>query len=167
MVEAARCTIFMSTGHLTRTCHVQWVVLGNNIWAYFFLREMCTSMAIAYTGTMQGYTCEILLIHITLERLHHTDMHKLFVQPDYYGYHWHGLSFTVKSWASRGIHAMYEQSCLAHTWSQRTSCRLSLVACLVTWSSDSESKLPCVLPMHSTWIVFTLAFFHADPAVWQ
>ena len=32
------------------------------------------------------------------------------------------ISFTVKPWASRGIHAMYEWSCQANTWSQRTPC---------------------------------------------
>ena len=42
--------------------------------------------------------------------------------------HWHGLSFTVKPWASRGIHAMYERSYQMHPWSQGTSCCLSLVA---------------------------------------
>ena len=81
---------------------------------------------------------------------------------------WHGLSFTVKPWASRRIPAMYERSCQVRTWTQRTysrSCSLSLVPCLVTQSShsyhSSESKLLCVLPMHSTGIVFAIAFFHA------
>ena len=79
--------------------------------------------------------------------------------------------FTVKPWVSMGILAMYEWSCQACTWSQHMSCCLSLVACLVTRLSDSyhslESKLPCVLPMHSTWIIFALTLFHTDPAVWQ
>ena len=67
----------------------------------------------------------------------------------------HGLSFTVKPWASRGIPTVYEQSCQASNWSQNAPCaRLSLAACIVTQSSDSyhdfENKLPWVLPMHST-----------------
>ena len=74
----------------------------------------------------------------------HTDM-QLFIQLDYYGYTLHGLSFTVKPWASREISAMYERSCQAHIWSQCTSCCLfclSLIACLVLQSSDSQ-KLNC------------------------
>ena len=44
---------------------------------------------------------------------------QLFVQPAYYDdNHWHGLSFTVKPWASRGIPTMYERSCQACIWSQ-------------------------------------------------
>ena len=71
--------------------------------------------------------------------------------------HGHVLSFTVKPWASRDSPAMHEWSYQACTWSQRTSCCLSLAACLVTRSSDSyhssKSKLACVLPIHSTCLV--------------
>ena len=76
----------------------------------------------------------------------------------------HGLSFTVEPRVSKGIHAMYERSCQARTWSQRTPCCPT-----VTQSSDSyhswESTLLFVMPMHST--LFTLTLFHADPAVCQ
>ena len=50
------------------------------------------------------------------------------------------------------------------------TCSLNVTRSL-PWSLDSyrgsKSELLCVLPMHSTWIVFALALFHADPAVWQ
>ena len=48
---------------------------------------------------------------------------------------WHGVSFIIKQWVSRGVPAMYERSCQARTWNQRTSCCLSLIACLVRRSS--------------------------------
>ena len=50
---------------------------------------------------------------------------------------------------------------------------LALAAWFVTWLLGSEhrdaweSKFPHMLPMHSTWIVFTFTLFHADTTVWQ
>ena len=86
----------------------------------------------------------------------------------------HGLSFTVKPWASKGIHAMYERSCQVRIWSQRAPCWPTVTCSLpchaivrlasMVRENGSESKLPCMLQMHSIWIV---TLFHADPAVWQ
>ena len=59
-----------------------------------------------------------------------------------YGYTGHGLSFTVKPWASKGIPAMYEWSCQALTWSKprhRTFC-LSLAACLAGVTRSSQTR---------------------------
>ena len=62
-------------------------------------------------------------MHIECPRRYYSTVSPLWVQQ-------YGLSFTVKPWTSREIHAMYERSCLARTWSQRTPCCLTATCSL-------------------------------------
>ena len=89
-----------------------------------------------------------------------TDIYEVFIRPDYYGYTGHGLSFTVKPWASKGsqlcmsghakrlpeanlatVHSLSHAACLAGVTPDRP---------IHTMFPSSESKLSCVLPTHST-----------------
>ena len=82
----------------------------------------------------------------------------------------HGQSFRVKPWASRGFPA--------YVWVVMPGAKTSPLYILLSHLQPalpchhtiflSESKFPhCVLPTHSTWIIFALAVFHNDPAIWQ
>ena len=83
--------------------------------------------------------------------------------------HWHGPSFTVKQWASRGIPAIYERSCQACAWSQHTSDLLS-----VTCSLSCQAIISTIVQKVAVWAANAFSLnrlcarsFHADPAVWQ
>ena len=51
----------------------------------------------------------------------------------------HGLSFTVKPWASKGTPVMYERSCQALTWS-KSHHRTFSVTCSLPWWSHVQSS---------------------------
>ena len=69
----------------------------------------------------------------------------------------HRLSFTVKPWESRRIHAIMNghARCVPETSVQPALSRDHQTPTMV--------KFPCMLPMDSTGIVFALTLFHADP----
>ena len=54
-------------------------------------------------------------------------------------FHHHGLSFIVKPWASKGIPAMYEQSCQALIWSKPRHRKFS-VTCSLPCRSHTQSS---------------------------
>ena len=110
-------TVIYVLRNLWATLGIQWVIL---------LERYCIIMGWTWAGSNSHLGCP----HV----VDHTCWHEA-IRPA--GLHGHGLSFTVKPWASRGILAMYERSCHVLTWSKphhRTFCSLSLTACLVMWS---------------------------------